>query len=530
MKNFLLFILAALPLVLHAQQQEEQAYWLEQLDESLAKRDQYEHQKLDKIDDLKKQLKNTDALLGRYELSHLLYDEYKAYCYDSAIVYARQMDSLSHQINDRNLILEAKCAMTFCLTQAGILSEAHYQILEMDTLGVKKENKAEYFFVTSVFWRNLADYVVEQPYYDKYITQSNASLDSLIALTPENSVMWHSYHGSHLMRERKYREALDHLDEVMKDPETGTHLKAQTMAEMAWANIRLNDEDKAIECFAQSAIYDNESATREITALYHLSRLIYKQGDYERASRYVHQALEDVRFYNSRLRKMEIGDILPIIEQDRYNALRSERNWLMAAVGLAILLLIAIISSYVMLKRKNRKLNEARETISAQLLQLQQTNSQLKEANKIKNEYIGRSFYTNAEFIAKIEKLYLAIDRKIATRQYEDLRSTLKQSTLNTERESMYTAFDQTFLKLFPHFVEGYNALFEEKDRKLPADNQSLTSEMRIFALIRLGINDSERIANFLDYSVHTVNTYKTRIKNRSICENDQFEQRIMEI
>ena len=171
-----------------------------------------------------------------------------------------------------------------------------------------------------------------------------------------------------------------------------------------------------------------------------------------------------------------------------------------------------------------------RDRRPAQLLQLQQTNSQLTEANKIKNEYIGRSFYTNAEFIAKIEKLYLAIDRKIATRQYEDLRSTLKQSTLNTERESMYTAFDQTFLKLFPHFVEGYNALFEEKDRKLPADNQSLTSEMRIFALIRLGINDSERIANFLDYSVHTVNTYKTRIKNRSICENDQFEQRIMEI
>ena len=94
----------------------------------------------------------------------------------------------------------------------------------------------------------------------------------------------------------------------------------------------------------------------------------------------------------------------------------------------------------------------------------------------------------------------------------------------------MYTAFDQTFLKLFPQFVERYNALFEEKDRKMPADNQSLTSEMRIFALIRLGITDSERIANFLDYSVHTVNTYKTRIKNRSICDNDQFEQRIMEI
>jgi DNA-binding NarL/FixJ family response regulator len=110
------------------------------------------------------------------------------------------------------------------------------------------------------------------------------------------------------------------------------------------------------------------------------------------------------------------------------------------------------------------------------------------------------------------------------------LRSTLKESALNAERENMYAAFDQTFLKLFPQFVERYNALFEEDDRKLPADEESLTSEMRIFALIRLGITDSERIANFLNYSVHTVNTYKTRIKNRSFVANEEFERMIMEI
>ena len=182
------------------------------------------------------------------------------------------------------------------------------------------------------------------------------------------------------------------------------------------------------------------------------------------------------------------------------------------------------------IRRKNRKLFEARETIAGQLAELQQANRQLKEADKIKNAYIGRSFYTNAEFVEKLEKLFLALDRKIATRQYEELRSTLKQSTLNTERENMFQAFDETFLKLFPDFVERYNALFEEKDRRMPANDHSLTSEMRIFALIRLGINDSERIAKFLDYSVHTVNTYKTRIKNRSTAENDQFEKLIMAI
>jgi DNA-binding NarL/FixJ family response regulator len=94
----------------------------------------------------------------------------------------------------------------------------------------------------------------------------------------------------------------------------------------------------------------------------------------------------------------------------------------------------------------------------------------------------------------------------------------------------MYESFDETFLKLFPNFVERFNLLFDEADRKMPPNDHSLTSEMRIFALIRLGINDSERIAKFLDYSVHTVNTYKTRIKNRSTAENDKFESLIMQI
>ena len=261
-----------------------------------------------------------------------------------------------------------------------------------------------------------------------------------------------------------------------------------------------------------------------------MSRLIYKRGDSERASRYVHQALEDVNFYNSRLRKVEINDILPIIEQDRYEAVRSQRNWLFATTALFVLLLAGILWSYWFIHRKNRKLTEARAEIAARMEELQEANRKLVEADKIKTAYIGRSFYSNAEFIEKLEKVYLAIDRKITAKQYDDLRYTLKQSTLNSERESMYESFDETFLKLFPHFVERFNLLFEETDRKMPPNDHSLTSEMRIFALIRLGINDSERIAKFLDYSVHTVNTYKTRIKNRSTADNDKFESLIMQI
>ena len=526
-----LLLLLLFPLMTRAQSVEE---WLDRLDASLDQRDTYEQQRQDRINKLKDELNKvqpSDSPAGdRFELMYQLYDEYKSYCYDSAQHYAyRCLDEA--QLQDRaDRIARSKVAVAFCLISAGILSEAEDVLTSIDRASLEGQQLFDYYEQYSHLWRSMADYIHEEPFYTKYITRCNAYVDSMLQLTPEGSVKWWSFTGSLQMRDHQYREALTSLEKVIKLCGSDKHLEAMTAAEMAWAYMWQEDEENAIKYFAQSAIADNETATREITALYHLARLIYKRGDYERASRYVHQALEDVNFYNTRLRKVEINDILPIIEQDRYNAMRSQRNWLIAASILFVVLLMVILSSYMFIKRKNRKLSEARETIATQLEQLQHANRQLKEDDKIKNAYIGRSFYTNAEYIAKLEKLFLTIDRKITARQYDDLRSMMKQSTLDAERENMYEAFDQTFVKLFPNFVERYNLLFDEKDRRLPPNDQSLTSEMRIFALIRLGITDSERIAKFLDYSVHTVNTYKTRIKNRSIVENDQFEQRIMEI
>ncbi len=125
-------------------------------------------------------------------------------------------------------------------------------------------------------------------------------------------------------------------------------------------------------------------------------------------------------------------------------------------------------------------------------------------------------------------QLYKTVDRMIVTRQYDELRRSLKESTIDKERDEMYASFDATFLKIFPTFVNDYNALFPEAEQRYPAGG--LTPEMRIFALIRLGITETDRIAKFLDYSVHTINTYKTRVKNKSWVENELFEAEIMKI
>ncbi len=535
-----------------------QSSWMERLDESLRKRDVYEKEKQDRIGEDRKKVAAALTDEDRYEALYALFDDYKSYCYDSAVAYAQQCKVLAFRMNDRERIDRSRLALVFCLASGGLLNEAYSQLDSIQYATLPPTLRHDYFERSVLLWRSMADFAHDVTYYQKYITKAMAFQDSLIRITPEKSSKWYKYRGSMFMRIHKHKEALECFNNMLAMPDVTKHERAMACAEMAWAYLALNDEKKAIDAFAESAICDNETATREITALYHLSRLVYKQGDHERASHYVHQALEDVSFYNARVRKVEISEILPIIEQGRYEALQRERNWLMAAGCLFVGLLAVILISYFAIRKRNRKLVEAHSLIDAQVKQLEVSNGQLADANtqlkdmndhleevnmqlktlnqqlteadKIKTAYIGRSFYSNAEFIAKLEKTYQAIDRKITTRQYDDLRYTLRQSALNTEREGMYASFDATFLKLFPHFVERYNALFAEEDRKLPPDDESLTNEMRIFALIRLGITDSERIANFLNYSVHTVNTYKTRIKNRSIAENEQFERLIMEI
>ena len=157
-----------------------------------------------------------------------------------------------------------------------------------------------------------------------------------------------------------------------------------------------------------------------------------------------------------------------------------------------------------------------------------ETNKQLLEANKVKNEYIGRTLYDASEYIESLEHIFNKVNKAVMTRRYSDIENVTSQEYLNNERKTIFRNFDKTFLVLFPNFVEQYNTLFNEGDRKYPSEENTLTSEMRIFALIRMGIKESDRIARYLGYSVHTVNTYKTRAKNRSRVSNDEFETRIM--
>ncbi len=503
---------------------------LGRLDNFLEHKNLYVEQKEQTIAGWRRQLKQAVSDEKRYEACMHLFDEYKSYKYDSAYVYANKCLILANNLDNSGYVAEAKSGIVFCLLSSGLFKEAFDVISKIDITDVPLSAEVAYYSLYSRLYYDIADYNHEEPFQKEYVEKGSIYTDSLLSLLPKKSLKWWYSVGQKQMKERQYSVSIQSFTTLLQRKDIDTHTEAIISSSMGWMYYERGDTELAITYLIRAAISDIRSATKETTALRVLAGLLYERGDINRANNYIRLALEDANFYNARHRKIEVGSILPIIEQDRFNIVQKQRNVLIGLVSLVSLLFVLLFVATLVIYKQMKKLRMARQVIEERNLQLQQTNEQLSEANNIKDEYIGYSFYLNSEYIDKMESLYKMIGRKIAARQYDDLRASFKEKDINKERDNMYASFDETFLKLFPAFIVSYNKLFPAVERTKGDHEKSLTSEMRIFALIRLGICETERIARFLNYSVHTINTYKTRVKNKSLVSNELFETKIMEI
>lgn len=215
-----------------------------------------------------------------------------------------------------------------------------------------------------------------------------------------------------------------------------------------------------------------------------------------------------------------------------------EYSWPAVCYGVTVTLLLLLLAVLGLIIYKQAKRLKAAQALVAAAYekelamsrQLEAADEKLSDANKIKEQYIGYCFSINAAFYEKIEKFKQSVDKKIAGRKFDDIRHLTDAINLKNEKEALLKQFDHAFLELFPHFISSFNALFREEDRAIPGNNELMNTDLRIFALIRMGIHDTDKIAHILQYAVNTINTYKTRVKNKSLIPNEEFEKRIMEI
>lgn len=523
----------------------------EQLNKVIAQSETYDKGKVTRIDSLKLSYHAASGLANRYEQALRLYEEYKIYKFDSAFTYASIMEELATALKDDNKEVASRNKMAFILLSAGKFSEAADYLQRQDIHAQPDAVKADYYSLLGRYYLDLADYNSDEIYSPRYRRTGINYLDSALHYIPANSYEDLYYSGLINLKKDSLAKASSYFHELLQRPDLSPHQLAVVSSTLSFIYTLNKQQEEAIAYQIRAAMADIRSSTKETFATFNLAQLLYDQGDFERASVYIQKAIDDASFYGARQRKVQVSAILPIIQGEKISYIERQRKiWLAYALIVTGCLVVFAFLIFVIYKQFNKLrkaegvISEARNNLENAYSQLkvvngelqgvnnalQEVNGKLQEANKIKEEYIGYFFNINSVFFEKMDRFKRIIEQKIADRKLDELRVVINNMDIRHEREDLLRNFDKVFLKLFPTFVEEFNALFEEDDRVVLKNNELLNNELRIYALMRMGITENEKIAQVLEYSVKTIYAYKTKIRNRTRVPKDDFDTRVMSI
>ena len=509
--------------------QNNAAPYLEELNKTIQKSPQFDAEKLHVINTLKTALakeRNSD----KFQDFLKLYDEFRVFNYDSAYAYASKMEAYAKQSKDSFRIPYSKIKLGFILLSSGMFKEVFDTLKTINLKHLNQNEKAEYYTLMARSYYDLADYDKDEFYAPFYDSVGNKYVDSSLLFYPENSFQYYYYKGLKNIRSGNIDTALQFLKEIINKPTLSPHEIAITASTLSDIYIRRGETDTAIKLLVRAAIADIRSSTKETSATLNLATLLFRQNDLKNASTYIEKAVNDALFYGARQRKVQLSAILPLIEAEKLNIVEKEKHLVLTYAVVVTFLLILLIVLAIIIYRQVNKLKAAKKIISDAHVHQQVINGKLLEANKIKEEYIGYFFSGNSEFFSRIERFKKLVEQKLLERKPDEVHFLVKQLNVRQEREELLKSFDRIFLNLFPDFIEKFNAFFKDEDKIKLKEGELLNTDLRIFALIRMGIHDNEKIARILEYSVNTINTYKTKIKNKSILPNEEFEHKVMEI
>lgn len=498
----------------------------------LSRKKIYDNQKELRIKRLKQQLQATpkNDFNRQYNLCGKLYEEYKVYQYDSAYVYSQKLLNIGIITRDVAKQNDSKIKVGFLLLSSGMFNETFDCLKQIDTRLLNDSSKLDYYAIKSRAYADLAEYDNDQYYAPYNKRQAVKYTDSAIALTKPNTFDRLYQMGNRQVYTGQLQLPSQYYVDLLDNYPLTEHHRAMVATGLSYFYHGPYQAKTELNLLAIGAINDIRSSTKETLAIFRLGQQLYVQGNINDAYLFIEQALDDAQYYGARLRKLKIGAVLPLVAAQINIATENEKNrflvYLMSIAGVA--LLVTLISFIVFIQLKRLKVKE--KIIEEKNVELERINNKLIEDTHIKEEYIGYFFNVISGYILKLEKLKRNVERKISIKKYEDVLLTVNEINIKKERETLFYTFDHIFLKIFPNFITSFNALLKKEDQIWPKDNEVLNTDLRIFALMRLGINDNETIANILEYSVNTIYVYKMRIKAKALVPSDQFDHKIMAI
>lgn len=493
----------------------------------------FEQQKLNKINYLQKEIeisKKNKSWKLEYDLTFKLYEEYQSFIYDSAFKYVTRLTEIARENGDAKLLNQSKIELGFTFLSSGLFKESIDTLYTIQSSDLDSVWKIQYYDVLSRTYFDLSEYHSDEHYSSYYSKHGVEILDSALKILPDTSSRYWMLVGIKSAQSKKWQDAIDAFNFLLSEYNISEHDYAIATSALGWVYSLVDRDNDAIDMNLKAAIADIKTSTKETVAFRSLATTYFKQDKLDLAYKFINISMENANYYNARHRKLAISEILPIIESKRLLALEKQRKQLLNYGKITTLLIILVTLFIIVIYRQLKKLRSIKSVLQDTNENLQQINTRLRETNKIKEEYIGYFFSINSEFIERLSLIQKTLNRKIISRQFDDLKNVIKTSDLNKERQKLYANFDRIFLKLFPNFIDEFNKLFASEDQINVEKDELLNTDLRIFALIRLGITDNEKIAQFLNYSVNTIYTYKTKLKNKTIIERDKFDEYIMNI
>lgn len=518
------------------------------LDKTIKEADTYVQIKENKLHELKKEARKTPPFsVERCHLNNDIYLEYKAYSSDSALHYLNENMLLARQLNDKERELKIQLELSYLLSSIGMYMEAADILNSIDRQTLPSSLLGHYY---TCYEHVYSEAGAAQPRYkmfaSRYAKLSHAYRDSMQVTLDPSSATYLWLRETQLREAGKYDEALEFSDRRLAESSFGT----PQYALVAYQRFRLFEsmgkKDEHLYYLVLSAISDVRSAIKEQSSLMVLAQELNSKGDLKRAYDYINFSWEISQFYKTRLRSWMNITPLSMINGNYQDIIKQQNRELLIYITcvalLALLLVIALIYIYRQMKalsiakkglqEVNERLFSLNEELEEVNRHLRSTNLELSESNLIKEAYIARFFKLCSVYVDRLQAYRKLVNKKLQRGQVAELlkMTHLSNDIVTVEVQELYANFDSAFLHLFPNFVESLNALLLPEEQIVLKPDELLNTELRIFALIRLGIKDSSQIAELLHYSVNTIYNYRSRVKTKARVSRDDFEDLVAKI
>lgn len=514
---------------------------LKKLNDALKNKQRYVELKEERILNFKK-IKSADLSKEQeYNYNKTLYTEYQKFNSDSAIFYVKKNLKIAEELQNKELSDLANIQLVTLYSSSGKYRESEAILKSINKKALSKTLLPNYY----VAYREFFEHYAANSYDIKYIEQIRKYRDSLLMVLDPNSLNYQINKIQQRMSQKKIDISQKQLLDLLKKTKEDNPQYAMITYLLGSIYEGTHQLELRKKYYALSATADIKNANKDNASLQELALVFYEAGDVDMAYKLTQSAIEDALYCNVQFRTLLMSEVYSIINTvylEKEAKRKTELQLYLLCISLlSVFLIVAVIYVYKQMKKVSRirgelyetsqKLAELNKDITKTNNQLQERNSQLSESNHVKEEYIAHFFNLCSAYINKLENYRIILNKKATAKQFDEIYKMLKSTTLvDNELEELYKNFDIIFLNLYPTFVKDFNELLIKEEQIVLKQGELLNTELRIFALIRLGITDSVKIAAFLRYSLSTIYNYRTRARNKAAVSRNDFEEMVMKI